>query len=125
MPMYGWYSQQAANIYGSCIYENQQGQLIEVTCILEGFVDNDSRYEWKDKVLIGEVKKFIRTNIFSTRKMTKFRPIEDLAFSSSSSSSSNSSKAEDKDVTSKAEDKDVTQFLNKFDQKMKNILYAK
>ena len=56
---YGFYSEQAIlSGCGSSIYEDLEGNMVEVTCVTP--CPNGEEYNWTDKVFVGEVRKWIR-----------------------------------------------------------------
>lgn len=56
MKMYGWYSQTAAEIYGSVFYSTPTGIEVEVTLVSESNVPPN----WEDICSVGEVTDYIR-----------------------------------------------------------------
>lgn len=55
--MYGFYSQEAAHLFGSNIYATPGGGSVEVTCVTSDFTGHT--YHWEDKVFVGEVSHWI------------------------------------------------------------------
>jgi hypothetical protein len=54
----GWYSQEAAERFGSCFYSTPDGDEVEVTCV---FATSDTAdYRWSDKVNVGPVVAWLR-----------------------------------------------------------------
>jgi hypothetical protein len=57
MKMYGFYSKQAADRWGSHIYLNPAGEEVEITVI--GDTPENSWYGWEDKKSCGEVTLYL------------------------------------------------------------------
>jgi len=55
--LYGFYSQRAAELYGTVLYKNINGGTTELT----GVVDDPkgTSYGWADKVFVGVVTKYL------------------------------------------------------------------
>jgi hypothetical protein len=56
--MYAWFSQDAFDFCGGCIYRDVFGREILITCVHEHPVYDN--YKWSDKRFLGEVTDFIR-----------------------------------------------------------------
>ncbi len=55
---HAYFSEQAANAYGSSYYEGEGGTPVEVTGVAEDF-NWFEKYLWTDKVYVGKVGKYI------------------------------------------------------------------
>lgn len=57
----GYYSDRAANLYGSFIYEDVEGNEFEVTVVYNTLAAAEKSYMWPDKVLVSDkLVKFVR-----------------------------------------------------------------
>ena len=56
--LYAFYSERAAKIFGTVIYLTKDGKPVECTD------PAGSEYKWDDKVFVGPVDRFSRSNIF-------------------------------------------------------------
>lgn len=54
--MFGFYSKEAAELFGTCIYRSVTGQEVEVTGVYGSLQSGEKNYLWKDKVFVGEVR---------------------------------------------------------------------
>ena len=54
---YAWYSEQAAQEYGYCLYENAAGAHVKVTIVHSSPVVD---YRWEDAYFVGIVYKFVK-----------------------------------------------------------------
>lgn len=59
MNKHAYYSEQAAQTFGSVIWRTPWNEEIEVTSVSD---DKDSYYNWPDKVYMGPVTEFVRRN---------------------------------------------------------------
>ena len=57
--MIGYFSENAAEAYGSSIYLNQAGKPVEVTTVIDYEDISLANYGWDDKVFVGHVTKFL------------------------------------------------------------------
>jgi hypothetical protein len=53
----GWYSQTAANQFGTCIYSDHEDREVMVTNVTN---TNGDEYNWPDKICVGPVKRYLR-----------------------------------------------------------------
>ena len=53
----GWYSQAAANQFGTIIYSDHENREVMVTCVTN---TNGDEYNWPDKICVGPVKCYLR-----------------------------------------------------------------
>jgi hypothetical protein len=67
--MYGVYSQQAAEQFGTFIYRRPDDSEVEITAVYKQL--NDPVYGWPDAVWIGEVTKYIRVGRVNTSRKRK------------------------------------------------------
>lgn len=56
---HAWFSQKAANLYGSIIYAREDGTEVEVT-VAKRKIEHGETYLWDDKKYVGEVVRYVR-----------------------------------------------------------------
>jgi hypothetical protein len=56
--MIGWYSEEADERIGHCLYLNTNNEEVKVTEVTD---DETSTSEWDDKINVGEVVKYVRS----------------------------------------------------------------
>ena len=61
-----WYSQAAADLYGTTFWRTPYGEEVEVTAVAE----DKNWYQWPDKIQVGPVTHYIRKGHFGTKKST-------------------------------------------------------
>lgn len=69
--MYGWFSEQAKELYGSTIYMDATGKQFEIT-LVSSTEDYGSKYLWPDKVFLGEVGEFLCHSSKGSAKLETF-----------------------------------------------------
>ena len=70
---YAFYSEQAAQKFGYCVYRDLNNNPVRVTCVCTDPIEEYLLYKWPDKVFVGEVTKCVRT--LSQREGHIFIPI--------------------------------------------------
>jgi hypothetical protein len=56
----GWYSQTAANQFGTVIYSDHENREVEVTNVTR---TNGDEYKWPDKICVGPVKCYLNRDL--------------------------------------------------------------
>ena len=59
-PTHGFYSQIAAELYGTYVYKNPAGKEVHVTAVFNAKDNGDRAYQWIDKKYVGEVLELSR-----------------------------------------------------------------
>ena len=59
---YAFYSEQAAQQFGYCVYLDDTDNPVNVTIVCRDPLLTNFTYKWPDKVYVGRVTKFIKTN---------------------------------------------------------------
>jgi hypothetical protein len=54
---YAYYSQKAADQFGTVFYKTPDGQLVEVTCVFRR--GDEGTYNWPDKRYVGPVEEYV------------------------------------------------------------------
>lgn len=70
---HGHYSQRAAEKFGSHLYSTPEGDQVEVTVV--GLDPSAERYQWHDKVYVGEVTTWIGRCRAGSIKLPEFHNI--------------------------------------------------
>jgi len=58
--MFGYFSQDAAELFGTYFYVNTDGKEVEVTQVFNIKSNGESEYHWADRQCVGEVKELVR-----------------------------------------------------------------
>jgi len=57
---HAFYSACSAKLFGTIIYERQNGSLVEVTAVCDSREQGEQTYMWPDKRYVGEVIRFVK-----------------------------------------------------------------
>ncbi len=58
--IYGFYSQEAAELGGTIIYSTSNNKEVEVTALFDSKEIGETNYIWRDKIYVGVVNKYLR-----------------------------------------------------------------
>lgn len=58
--MFGYFSEDAAELFGTYFYIDATGKEVEVTQVFNVKANGDAEYHWSDRKCVGEVKELVR-----------------------------------------------------------------
>lgn len=67
--LYAFYSKEADNQCGHCLYQTTDGKIVKVTLVSSDPLTGYVSYNWDDKEYVGEVEKFVKSNKYNNFSM--------------------------------------------------------
>jgi hypothetical protein len=66
--MHGFFSKTCTDLgMGTCFWQDQDGNAVEVTAVYNTFEEGNLSFQWKDKEYVGLVTKYLRAGRPDTR----------------------------------------------------------
>lgn len=77
---HGFYSEKAANYYGTSIYRkhNNPADTVMITAVYPTKEQGETDYKWDDKIYVGEVSDWVGSHLGKESRLPEFNKIYEI-----------------------------------------------